>query len=86
MGERKQDVLSLINCKNKSYLCPYRCICLPAFPSSSLSSIQTMAKHGLTLFYVKARLSSFVALCKKLQMGRASLLQKTKVKPCFAMI
>ena len=33
---------------------------LSAFPSCSLSSIQIIATHGLSLFSVKARLSSFV--------------------------
>ena len=54
MGERKQEVYSLIKCINKSYLGPYRC--LSVFPSCSLNSIQIMAKHGFILFSVKVRI------------------------------
>ena len=66
IGERKQDVYSLLNCIRESYLRPNRC--LSALPSCSLISIQIMAKHGLILFFNKkeaAIVYSFVISSQK---------------------
>ena len=61
MGERKQDVCSLVKCINKfTYVTIVVSVCRAIPPWSLLMKI--MAKHGLSMSSVKVRLSSFAVL------------------------
>ena len=52
IGERKQDVYSLMKCI-KNPISVSLSLFLSAFPSCSLSSIQIMVKHGLIVVLCK---------------------------------
>ena len=72
---------------NKSYLCLFS-LFLCAFPSCSFWSIQIMVKHGLIFVFYESETVLFCSFVlwrcyfTKLRARTASVLQKTKVRPC----